>query len=368
MDKYIEQLIEDLELAAQNPPKQSYFESPPVFEDNPPMAELSSIPFKTIEELTGIKQEVFPIFDVLQYRHWTSVLEAIFKLFDSLFIKLIDVPKGIPKEYLYDIITTNWHQPVQYLPESGMDLELCIGDPIKCPYGDYCDCGHEWPDDEEHFELERKIPDIYEAYIPKIAKIIDEGMVCSLNTKTLELKTIPLSVYENPDKLDALTEDENEDGNLEINIFEKHFWVEPLLKYEIADMMEDFTNFLLNQALQEKLFKALNSKNWLEQFHAIISNSDEKQNWLNFKQTRLEEHARATIWQDIKFNNKYAEMNGLFNDDGSRIDPETVPTPSLCMTCKSFYTGDAEENILCILNRSDQKGEPDFKCYAYKSI
>ena len=366
MDKYIQQLIEDLQLAAQNPPKQSYFETPPVFDDDPSMAELSMVPFKSIEELSGIKEEAFPSFDVLHYRHWSTVLEAIFKLFDSLFIKLIDVPKGIPKEYLYDVITTNWDHPVQYLPESGMDLQLCIGDPQKCPYGDYCDCDYEWPDDEEHFELERNIPDIYEAYIPQIAKIIDGGMVCSLNTKTLELKTISLWVYGNPDKLDKQTGDESE--NLEINIFDKHFWVEPLLEYETGDMMESFTKYLHNQVLQEKLVDTLNSENWLEQFQTIISNSDEKQNWLNFKQTWLEEHARAIIWQDIEFNNKFAELNGFFNDDGTRIDPETVPTPSLCMLCQSFYEGDSEEDMLCVLNRNDQRNDKEFKCGAYRTI
>jgi hypothetical protein len=81
------------------------------------------------------------------------VNEAIFKVFDSLGLTLVDAPSEIPPEWLYEVLTTNWDYPVQYLPSSGMDLELCTGDPKTCPYGEYCDCGEE-PDfsDEESSE------------------------------------------------------------------------------------------------------------------------------------------------------------------------------------------------------------------------
>ena len=60
MDKYIQQLIEDLENAAKNPPAPAYIEPPPHLEEEPAIAELALVPFKTIEELSGIKQEAFP--------------------------------------------------------------------------------------------------------------------------------------------------------------------------------------------------------------------------------------------------------------------------------------------------------------------
>jgi len=60
------------------------------------------------------------------------------------------------------------------------------------------------------------------------------------------------------------------------------------------------------------------------------------------------------------------EINGFYNDDGTKINPELVPKPSLCITCKKDDMG-REEEILCILNRSDQKGEDDFICGAYES-
>lgn len=56
---------------------------------------------------------------------------------------------------------------------------------------------------------------------------------------------------------------------------------------------------------------------------------------------------------------------GIFNDDGSRIDPDLVPTPPLCLSCRSYGMG-GEEDILCTLNRADQADETDFKCGAYR--
>ena len=56
---------------------------------------------------------------------------------------------------------------------------------------------------------------------------------------------------------------------------------------------------------------------------------------------------------------EYSEdwVSGLYNDDGTKIDPMLVPKPSLCVTCKRDGAG-GEEDMLCILNRNDQQGEP----------
>ena len=59
---------------------------------------------------------------------------------------------------------------------------------------------------------------------------------------------------------------------------------------------------------------------------------------------------------------------GIYNDDGTPINPKDVPLPDLCLRCKSYFAGDAEENILCLLNRNDQKDDPDFKCGAFEEF
>ena len=59
------------------------------------------------------------------------------------------------------------------------------------------------------------------------------------------------------------------------------------------------------------------------------------------------------------------ELSGLFDDDGIRINPELIPKPTLCMTCKNDDLG-GEQEILCLLNRHDQKDEKEFNCGAYQ--
>jgi hypothetical protein len=58
------------------------------------------------------------------------------------------------------------------------------------------------------------------------------------------------------------------------------------------------------------------------------------------------------------------DISGFYDDDGIKINPELVPKPGLCLTCKKDDAGESEE-ILCILNRYDQRGEKNFQCGAY---
>lgn len=57
------------------------------------------------------------------------------------------------------------------------------------------------------------------------------------------------------------------------------------------------------------------------------------------------------------------KMFGFFNDDGTEINPDLVPKPSLCVSCKS--DDDPSEEIFCILTRADQQNEAEFHCSAY---
>ena len=54
-----------------------------------------------------------------------------------------------------------------------------------------------------------------------------------------------------------------------------------------------------------------------------------------------------------------------FNDDGIEINPDLIPKPSLCITCKKDWQS-GEEEILCNLTRADQQGEEEFICEAYE--
>ncbi len=148
MQRYVEQLIEDIEEAAKHPPAMPFIEPPPHIADDPVISELALIPYKSIEEWSGIKQVAFPGIFKLTDNQIKLLNTAIFKLLDNLHVELVDKPKELPDEILYDILTDYWDDMVQYLPSSGFDWELCTGDPKTCPYGEFCDCDEDLPDDE----------------------------------------------------------------------------------------------------------------------------------------------------------------------------------------------------------------------------
>ena len=124
MQTYLSQLLDDLAAAAKNPPAAHYFEALPHLEEDRQLSELAMVPYRTIEQLSGIKQEMFPLMTDLDADQCQEVNQAIFKLFEALHIELVDMPSSIPPEWLYEVLTTKWQKYVQYLPSSDMDLEL----------------------------------------------------------------------------------------------------------------------------------------------------------------------------------------------------------------------------------------------------
>lgn len=59
-------------------------------------------------------------------------------------------------------------------------------------------------------------------------------------------------------------------------------------------------------------------------------------------------------------------MDGYFDDDGNELNLDLLPKPNLCLSCKK--NEDPNEEILCNLNRLDQRDESEFKCFAYEQI
>ena len=62
------------------------------------------------------------------------------------------------------------------------------------------------------------------------------------------------------------------------------------------------------------------------------------------------------------------KINGMFDDDGYEINPDSIKKPSLCLTCLKNVDPDWEEELLCDLNRNDQTNNNEFKCYAYAKL
>jgi hypothetical protein len=58
---------------------------------------------------------------------------------------------------------------------------------------------------------------------------------------------------------------------------------------------------------------------------------------------------------------------GIFEDDGNPINSPSIPMPGLWVLCKLDDDSDPEENLLCSLNRFDQRNEKEFKCGTFES-
>lgn len=54
----------------------------------------------------------------------------------------------------------------------------------------------------------------------------------------------------------------------------------------------------------------------------------------------------------------------FYKDDGTEVNPDLIPKPSLCITCRKDEM--PSEEILCDLNRMDQQGNDEFICGAYE--
>ena len=291
MEKYIQQLIDDLEMVANNPPTPSYIEPPPHLKEDEVISELALVPFKTIEELTGIKQEAFPEIIHLQGNQWQRVNDAIFKVFESLHIELVDAPPGMPPEWLYEVLTTNWCHPVQYLPSSGMDLELCTGDPMTCPYGEYCDCGEDFDDYE--------LPEKFAPIINQIAQSIDAGFICYLNPETLEMEDIPKSLMHDPNEFETTTGLAWKKEELKYESWDECYVFEPLNSDESFQVMEAFAEHAEDELLQEQFFYVLSRKKPFANFKEVIHSSGQSNNWFQFKMNWLENRVKQIIYNEI---------------------------------------------------------------------
>lgn len=60
------------------------------------------------------------------------------------------------------------------------------------------------------------------------------------------------------------------------------------------------------------------------------------------------------------------EVNGFYDDDGNRINPDLIPKPGLCLICRRNEINDKIENLLCSMTRYDQHNEEEFECGAFE--
>lgn len=222
---------------------------------------------------------------------------------------------------------------------------------------------------EEPVEKELEVPEKYIELIKSIAQSIDCEMVCFINPETLEVEEIPKSMINDPFESEM---DECGQTNL-YEEWDTYITVEPRESHESFEIMERFVDQVNDKTLKNELLNAVNNRKPFANFKRIVESSNYRQAWFDFKQRQLERQ----VWEELAHElenlennrNQYREeINGFYNDDGTKIDPDSVPVPSLCIICRKHQIDDWDENLLCLMNRNDQRNETDFKCGAFEKI
>ncbi|MCK4999144.1 MAG: hypothetical protein KAS23_06405 [Anaerohalosphaera sp.] len=54
----------------------------------------------------------------------------------------------------------------------------------------------------------------------------------------------------------------------------------------------------------------------------------------------------------------------FYDDDGNEFNPDLIPKPDLCISCKKDGLSE-QEDILFNMTRAEQQGESEFVCEAY---
>ena len=203
--------------------------------------------------------------------------------------------------------------------------------------------------------------------IKEIAENLDCGMICYVNKKTKEIK----SIIDSNDFYDDNDLWQEELDEIENN-WESYVKIDKMSSREAFQIMEDFTNQVSNQEIRNRLIYALNRNKPFKNFkYEVDYNEEVRQQWFKFKAYKYEEWVKDYLGNLIEENGENLEIKPpklmrYYNDDGSEYNPVLVSLPTLCMSCKKRE--DPNEEIVCNLTRMDQLGEPEFICYAYENI
>ena len=131
--------------------------------------------------------------------------------------------------------------------------------------------------------------------IRNIAQEIDMGMICYLNTDTMELDSVLGSSY------DAYISGDYDDMYKQVydkvNTWEHSICIEPLQSWESFKIMECFIQEVIpeNNGLKDRLDKAISCKHPFRNFKFLIEGSPFRQDWFDFKQQQLEIHVRSLL-------------------------------------------------------------------------
>ena len=147
--------------------------------------------------------------------------------------------------------------------------------------------------DEEPQELE--IPEKYKSLITEVVDCIGAGMVCYINTDTLEMECVSQALIDDPFEFENMTGETIESMGLKNDEWENCFTIEALESRESFKIMEAFVEQVPDQNFRQILIDALNRRKPFANFKDIIDDSAYRQDWFDFRQAWLEKYVFSLL-------------------------------------------------------------------------
>ena len=156
MQRYTEQLIEDIQNAKKRPlpPK---MELPPELEFVRGAEEYLHGDFHKPGKLFGLKKEQFPPAEKLNAKQMQALIKNITELWAE-FNFVPDFPEGLPNVYKYNLLVEYLEHETTYVSEGNNHFEFCTYDPESCPFPEeFCTCKNFEDDDidMENFDYDK---------------------------------------------------------------------------------------------------------------------------------------------------------------------------------------------------------------------
>lgn len=143
MNRYIEQLVDDILQAARHAPEKSAGNSGflPGFDYDDSFEEIEgdlNAPEEKLSAIVGIPLEMLPAPEKLNPNHLQLVTEALVHLLDAWHF-IPELPAKAPYNLKYKALRSIWGNDYPYPKNGYIHIEFCEFDPEKCLFNDFCD-------------------------------------------------------------------------------------------------------------------------------------------------------------------------------------------------------------------------------------
>ncbi len=142
MNRYIEQLIEDIRNAAEHAPPQEFDNSEPDDEEALEMEleeseRIINGPFERLSDIVGISRKLLPAPDRLNEGQKKQLVIELEKLLNA-YNFFPDYPEKVPFDMLYEAFYKIWDDGFVRITSGQYHIEFCDYDEATCPFPGFC--------------------------------------------------------------------------------------------------------------------------------------------------------------------------------------------------------------------------------------